>query len=213
MTTTETTNFKPVLFSTPMVQAIMAGRKTQTRRVLKKIPRLSDNINWAGDYLKHNTNTRYHYSPYGVPGDVLWVRETWSEPILFDGFEEDYYYKADNIQRYDIRSRHMGNEWKPSIHMPKDACRIFLKVVDVRVEKLQDINEFDAKAEGVDHVIDKITGYCGYDYINGGYNLMTTPYHGFRSLWKKINGEQSWAKNPWVWVIEFEQIEKPRNFK
>ena len=102
--------------------------------------------------------------------------------------------------------------WKPSIHMPKEACRLFLQIKDIRVERLQDISEEDAKAEGIKYVIDKLTGYCGFDYINDGYNLMTTPFNGFRSLWKKINGFQSWDDNPWVWVIEFEKIEKPENF-
>lgn len=139
--------------------------------------------------------------PYGQPGDVLWVRETWIKQ------DSSYKYLAENTDWKGIM------KFKPSIHMPKAACRLFLQIKSIRVERLQDITEEDAKAEGVKHVIDKITGYCGYDYLTGGYNLMTTPYHGFRSLWKKINGEESWNSNPWVWVITFKQIPKPTNFQ
>lgn len=87
--------------------------------------------------------------------------------------------------------------------MPRKASRILLEITHIRIEQLQEISYEDAKAEGVKHVIDKITGYCGYNYEHGGYNLMTTPYHGFKSLWRTINGKESWDVNPWVWVVEF----------
>ena len=134
------------------------------------------------------------HCPHGEPGDILWVRETFLivPPNMI-------FYKADPDNK-------ATGCWKPSIFMPKEACRIKLMIKSIRVERLQDISDEDAKAEGVDHVIDKITGYCGYDYLSGGYNLMTTPYHGYRSLWKKINGIDSWDKNPWVWVIEFKKL-------
>ena len=92
--------------------------------------------------------------------------------------------------------------------MPREACRIILEVTNVRVERLNDITDDDAKVEGIDYVVDKITGYCGYNYLSGGYNLMTTPYHGYRSLWESINGEGSWDKNPWVWVITFRRVKQ-----
>ncbi len=210
--------FIPILFSTPMVQAILEGRKIQTRRVIKQKdqPHLKydnsciDYSNGFGWVVKHQIEEdpdRYEITqnfkcPYGQVGDILWVRES------FTKLASAIIYKAD--QSYEL---YLEAKWKPSIHMLKSACRIFLKIKSIRVERLQDISEEDAKAEGVKYVIDPYIGYCGLDYIHGGYNLMTTPYKGFRSLWKKINGEQSWDDNPWVWVIEFERIEKPENFK
>lgn len=211
---------RPILFSTPMVQAILDGRKTQTRRIIK--PQPNENgvsfdlrppcLDWEQIY-KESWKVWHYETDEGESiatngkyqiGDILWVRETFCAtlPQYFDEIPDylNYHYKA----THELPD---GEKWKPSIFMPKEACRIKLEITNIRVEKLCDITDSDALAEGVEHVIDKITGYCGYDYISGGYNLMTTPYHGYKSLWKKINGPDSWDKNPWVWVIEFKRIQ------
>ena len=207
-------DFKPILFSTPMIQAILEGRKTQTRRIMKDQPLSLICYEDCGGFTrpimkfqaskKHPTGITGPWCPYGWAGDVLWVRETW-RPIEQDSVDPRYEYKA-------TEKINLKDKWRPSIFMPKTACRIFLEITDVRVERLLDISEADALAEGVAHVIDKVTGYCGYDYMNGGYNLMTTAYKGFRSLWRKINGEKSWNENPWVWVVEFKRIDRPEDF-
>ena len=180
----------PILFSTPMVQAILDGRKTQTRRTLKMPPK---NITITENGFEGESG-RIYKCPYGKAGDILWVRETWKDSPKQATWQR-YSYKAD----YNSHLAELG-KWNPSIHMPKSACRIFLKVKSVRVERLQDISEEDAKAEGADDV------NCG---VYG-----TTRYaDGFYSIWNKINGSKSWDENPLVWVIEFERIEKPENFK
>lgn len=177
----------PILFSTPMVQAILEGRKTQTRRLLKIIPRLSANINWTGEHLSKDKESRFFYCPYGKPGDVLWVRETWAPAI------NEICYKADYTDEVLKEKRNKGL-WKPSIHMPKSAARLWLEITDVRVEKVGDISHSDCITEGI---IEK-----------PGYNL---PF-SFRNLWISINGQASWDSNPWVWVISFKHIQKPSNF-
>lgn len=191
---------RPILFSTPMVQATIRGRKTQTRRIFKPQPTEKhdqsgyitalgkDGINYFG-FKENETNIFDAIEcPYGQPGDVLWVRETFQQ----DG--EDYLYKAN----CDINV--VG--WKPSIHMPKSAARIWLRIANVRVERLQDISREDARAEG----IEPINNTQFINYVDG-----TTTYNertSFYSLWESINGKESLSSNPWVWVIEFERIEK-----
>lgn len=218
----------PILFSAPMVQAIISFLKGMTRRTrgLEKI-----NIDPSAYYLQtlflHATG-RFTFAPrdpmhaitdadiievkcpYGQPGDLLWVRETYLKPpfitqkLLREGADTwpKFDYKA-SCDEYEIEQY---KEWdwqiKPSIHMPKAAARIWLQVVEIRVERLHDISEDNARREGVKFASSTI-GPCYLDYINGGYNAMTTAYHSFRSLWRKINGNKSWDLNPWVWVIEF----------
>lgn len=171
---------RPILFSTPIVQAILAGEKTQTRRIIKEdlsVIRESE-IDVFKDFLIHGR------CPYGVPGDQLWVRETFQviekpfrDPgsyaiIAYD--DPEYIYKADKLPHIaDIM------KWKPSIFMPREASRITLEIEEVRVERVQDISYPDAKAEG-----------CGDP-------------QGFYDIWCKINGEQLWLDNPWVWVVKF----------
>ena len=177
---------KPILFSTQMVEAILSGRKTMTRRVIRPQPSKYDTekiVNW---------NEVIYPTPKFLKGDILWVRETFTYDSYFQDNSEIIIYKADD-PNYPLNS---GQKWKPSIFMPKEACRIFLKITDIKVERLQDISEEDAIKEGV-----KI------DYI-GSYRHC----YGFVDLWKSINGEQSWIDNPFVWVISFERIEKPEKF-
>lgn len=195
----------PILFSTPMVQAILEGRKTMTRRVINPQPDdisdYGDRIVWTPDVIK---------CPYGEVGDRIWVRETF---LCYS--KDKYEYKA-NFPK-DTFSK---AKWKPSIFMPKNACRIWLDVTNIRVERLQYISEADARAEG----IDDFTGHLG---IAPTYrNYMHHPkkseaaqrawevcaddaIHSFKTLWQSINGKESWDANPWVWVVEFKKIEKP----
>lgn len=184
---------KPILFNTEMVRAILDGRKTVTRRLVKFLSR--KNPNWTG-YVKDGLmlyNGRNEpcikKAPY-QPGDILYVRESYSESSF------GYVYKADgeNID-------HLGNviKWHPSIHMPKEAARIWLKVTDVRVERLQDMWASDVSKEGL------------------LFNKPTTVDEmllAFAKLWnsaikKSDIDSYGWNANPWVWVIEFERCEKP----
>lgn len=193
---------RPILFNTEMVQAIIEGRKTQTRRIYKKAPTSVD----LYSIQKHSKSYILSQCPYGNPGDILWVRETWALPVDENGSDAGYQYKAD----YDDKSNCW--KWKPSIHMPKEACRIWLKITDVRVERLQDIKEKDAISEGIEVIhmaADEVPVYRNYLLKEklGSVN----PIRSFENLWKSINGKDSWKHNPWVWVIEFERIEKPKN--
>ena len=202
---------RPILFSTSMVRAILEGRKTQTRRVVKLQPLhdvsktemfVSGNT-WASR-SEINNDGGYHVwrtnCPYGKPGDVLWVRETWqpSESGAYVHFKADW------------SDEDAGKGWKPSIHMPKDAARIWLEIVNVRVERLQDISEQDAIAEGIHQtwIGDKRSDCAWKNYIDNGRGSLQ-PEQSFFSLWESINGKESLEANPWVWVVEFKQIQKP----
>ena len=188
---------KPILFNTEMVRAILDGRKTCTRRLVRFLP--GENPQWTG-YIRDGLmlyNGRNEPCiikvPY-QPGDTLYVRETWCGlPVNEAGHMRGhtiYYYKADG----ELRPKGWRGTWHPSIHMPKEAARIWLKVTDVRVERLQDMTDDDAEAEG-----------C-FDY--------TSTAHGFFDVWdstiKKSDLDRyGWNANPWVWVIKFERCEKP----
>jgi hypothetical protein len=186
-----------------MVQAILAGRKTMTRRVVK-FPKdyavdglVYDNYPYG---LKYNSTimggTVQRLEPRWKVGDVLWVRERWRKNEIPTGFA--YHFYADD----DYRDKD-AERWKPSIHMPRKACRLFLKVVDVRAERLHDIKEQDALKEGIIE-IEKDEAYFDYMGYGGTY---AGPIGSFYSLWQKINGKESLDANPWVWVIEFEREE------
>ena len=206
---------KPILFNTEMVRAILDGRKTVTRRVINPQPPFTSNIvtkengcywSWWKDSDKHLICK----APYKV-GDLLYVRETWTTKCSF--CEEEcgvcntpfYLYRAE-CDDEDIK-------WKPSIHMPKEAARIWLKVTDVRVERLHDITEEQALKEGCkgipcDH---KYAGEHGCtDCMNTGW--LEPPLLDFMYLWDSIIKKEDlnkydWNVNPWVWVIEFERLE------
>jgi hypothetical protein len=217
--------FKPILFSTQMVQAILDGRKTQTRRLVKPQPKTQHRTDtrlefyarrgenwevkdkWAGDGFSILDSFK---CPYGKVGDVLWVREKFRALVDCEsGKFHSFSYYADMPEAFHKQFPH---KWKPSIHMPKNACRLFLEITKVRVERLQDISEQDAIAEGVKFDIQKDIGTFWWDYINGGFNIFLNAYKSFKSLWSSINGADSWNANPWVWVVEFKRIEKPVNF-
>ena len=197
----------PVLFGTPMVRAILGGTKTQTRRLIK--PQPLENTNgylykgafWGfGEIVPQKM---IQYAPY-KPGDILWVRETWSD-FYFE--ESGYIYKADE-DRVSEEFR-----WKPSIHMPREAARIFLEVKSIRVERLQDIREKDARAEGIKScLLHKEHGgeWCESNGppFWGSDNIHSTRKKAFSELWDSLNAKRgySWDSTPWVWVIEFVRV-------
>ena len=190
---------KPIIFSTPMVQAILDGRKTQTRRAIKydfesvysaasqqgimdkvcqygELP--SDAIEW---YAKNIAKPKYK------PGDVLWVRETWSRDE-----SGEYVYRTNYGTTEDDSFPPSMFKWRPSIHMPREAARIFLRVTNVRVERVQDITAHDAIREGMESEIP-------FDTVDE-----------FKELWNNLNAKRGygWDTNPWVWVVKFERISK-----
>lgn len=173
---------RPILFSTEMVQAILDGRKTQTRLVVKPKHEPTPHPFGVGEYFKH-----IDLCPYGQPGDILWVRETFKKLQTLN--ETLFLYKASPIINSNVN-------WQPSIHMPFAAARIFLRVKTVRVERLQEISEDDAIAEG-----------CCYGKGDGTVDPAVGNKH-FPTLWQAINGPESWDANPWVWVVEFERISR-----
>ena len=193
---------KPILFNTEMVRAILDGRKACTRRLPRKQieEKYLEYEEWVcavaqpGSTWLSEKEFYEEYPPYQL-GDILYVRETWrglpvNEAGHFRG-HPIYYYRADG----DLRPEGWRGVWRPSIHMPKEAARIWLKVTDVRVERLQDMTDDDAEAEG-----------C-FDY--------TSTALGFPDVWdstiKKSNLDSyGWDANPWVWVIKFERCEKPK---
>lgn len=204
----------PIIFSAPMVRALLSGEKTQTRRVVK-LPHSNplgqwETLLWGGQdggrtkdgdtmpaqmAIGHSRTGDILLCPYGQPGDRLWVRETFMD-LQGTGVEHRpdplgplhrYAYQADTPpgSRGDEARKEYGLKWKPSIHMPRAASRITLEVTGVRVERLQDISEADAAAEGV-HTDPACPAYDAY-----------------QALWEQINGKGSWDANPWVWVIDF----------
>lgn len=194
---------RPILFSTPMVQAILAGRKTQTR-IIKNLTKVNVRVNdWEEPVLDPATNewvfTAKHgmpeqirvKCPFGLPGDTLWVRETWSHTRQLNIHPTDIgygvVYKADNQPWDDIE----GWCWKPSIIMTREASRINLKIKQVRVVRLHSMSTNDLKLEG----IVPVSG-C----------LVKNAYMKFMALWISLNGNISWKSNHYVWVIEFEVL-------
>lgn len=217
---------KPILFNTAMVQAILKGKKTSTRRPVKRTPSNDDPCGYGfwkeyceRDqlwYVKDYTHSAIwwtlkeyisRFSKYHI-GDTIWVRETWQESECFDyNMKDQYCYKADNATNE--FAEQFNIKWKPSIHMPKVAARLFLKVTDVRLERLQDITESGAKEEGIrgfskDGELYKYSPTDEFDW----QDAPRTAIEAFKILWNPIYSKQSnpWNENPWVWVIEFENI-------
>lgn len=202
---------RPILFSAPMVRAILAGTKTQTRRVVKPAPQTVRNHRsaaWDGDpaELMKLLTTAGRRCPYGQPGDRLWVREAWKAHTTFDHLpprdipESHVWYMADD--GYKAESR-----YRQGMFMPRWASRITLEVTGVRVEGLQDISEADAKAEGIKpHEVRQFWLFGADEERRAAIyrQAAVTPY---RDLWEQINGPESWSANPWVWVVEFKRLE------
>lgn len=192
---------KPILFSTNMVQALLAGRKKMTRRTCKEKIKQS----WVIG-KKHHPDIDFAKCPYGQVGDILWVREKFAKRCTPDGEwnpKLGYCYCADNDPLY------QNKKWKPSIHMPKDACRIFLQITKIRVERLKDITEEDAIAEGMERNFSNMFQEWRYKDYAKVKDDWRSPISSFQSLWATINGFNSWDENPWVWVVEFKRINKP----
>ena len=246
---------RPILFRAEMVRAILAGRKTQTRRAIKPQPWVDNmgnacwkdrNFGQSANHVPHIkalaspipcSDTKRVLCPYGQPGDLLWVRETWCltrDTLDYETGGEASSYDWDKDLYGDPRSYLNGGpgvgdcaalhyptdgedntpsemwpciglrgeilrkkeiRWRPSIHMPRWASRITLRITDVRVERLQDIREDDARAEGCNPIIHEDGAIdCG--------TRKTT----FARLWNQINGPGAWEANPWVWVLSFERV-------
>ncbi|EHO2073500.1 TPA: morphogenetic protein [Escherichia coli] len=208
-----------MIFNGEMVRAILDGRKTQTRRPVK-FPFKDRNLGCklSGNELAGELSSgNYLNSPFGKPGDRIWVRETFQGP-LFDFDQMDAYckdsapfekaqfcvYKADGkpAPEFFDADDNLHCCWRPSIHMPRWASRILLEITSVRVERLNAISPEDAQAEGME-----LTGWRPtYSDPDSGGDFQT-PYDNFAELWESIYGERSWQANPWVWVIEFKRIE------
>lgn len=198
---------RPILFNTEMVQALLAGRKTCTRRLVKFLP--GKNPQWTG-YIKdglmlYNGKNEpcIRKAPY-QPEDILYVRETWFKDV------DRYMYRANYFDREKFYrdSKEIEMKWKPSIHMPKEAARIWLKVTDVRVERLQDITEAEATLEGA------INNIAFIHSPDDEYDHIHTAREHFIDIWnstikKGYLDKYGWDANPFVWVIEFEWCEKP----
>ncbi len=178
-----------------MVRAILEGRKTQTRRIVKFPLRDRDfGCELAGNEI--GEAEAHRLCPYGKPGDRLWVRETWA-PRAQGG----YWYAADPETAL-FKESWIGFKWRPSIFMPRSASRITLEIIGVRVERLQEISEADALAEGIVRWDSPGAHYMFAINEAGDYNGPTARLV-YQGLWDRINGVDSWASNPWVWVIEF----------
>lgn len=211
---------RPILFSAPMVRALLSGTKTQTRRAVRKQFAPDALVAEVGATTPEGWQVSGHSGlwwddagacledavrcPYGMPGDRLWVRETFAK---IDGqtqpwIETDYratYTHGDRLgDSLGIKKR-----WTPAIHMPRAASRITLEVTGVRVERLQDISEADAIAEGVGDQ----PRLAGYSPKAGCQWEPQDPRDLYAQLWEQINGPGSWEVNPWVWVIQFKRLE------
>jgi len=199
---------RPILFKADMVNAILEGRKTQTRRIVKEQPYSAEgNVCVIGDHetcidnlREPNEVTKFIKEnikcPYGKVGDQLWVRETWAKSNSIHN--HDIFYKATdgNIKQRPLDYSEREDRWRPSIHMFREDSRIQLEITDIRVERLNDISDVNAKAEGV---------------TLGRPDWCKEPFPwthrlAFAYLWESINGAGSWDLNPWVWVIEFKRV-------
>ncbi|WP_454763315.1 hypothetical protein [Cupriavidus campinensis] len=234
------TKERPILFSGAMVRAILDGRKTQTRRVVKRQPYVSvsnpphySDVE-AGDVFvcpdfAPTTSVRgsvlaecerpgvyrcmgqkqfaEKHSPYGVPGDRLWVRETWAQPAALDPGPTVYRadYPACVPTDFENIPPAAAIRWKPSIHMPRAACRIKLEITGVRVERLNDCREADAVAEGLWR--DEEVPFNGPWFASAdSHEGHSDPRDAYRQLWDSINGDGAWEANPWVWVVAFRRL-------
>lgn len=202
---------RPILFNTAMVQSILSGRKTQTRRIAKDVT-FNEKTGFCCKGWAHGIGSSYKetmnhiltskYGPCLAVGDRLWVRET------FGDCGTRLTYKAD----VNDGAHCMVKRWIPSIHMPRWACRIILEITGLRVERLQDISESDALAEGIQSFYGQGDApqcfgikaeYCGFG-TTGSWNFCSTPVEAFKQLWYSTGGQ--WSANPWVWVIEFKVL-------
>ena len=220
-----------IIFNTEMVRAILDGSKTQTRRIMKPQPKPNENGGtwWPSNICQSMINIEDMMQdnegvwagiagiacPHGGVGDRLWVRETWQGPLIdyadnepqFKGnhiFEksDNCVYKADGLAAPEFidSDDNLKQGWRPSIHMPRWASRITLEITDVRVERLQDISKQDAIFEGAPR------GHHSINVISKRFGFPDFSRSWFAQIWMDIYGEDNWAANPWVWVIEFKRV-------
>ena len=207
---------RPILFSGPMVRALLDGRKTQTRRPVKGLPLMwLDESEFTPEFVADPAN---RMCPYGVPGDRLWVKETWRPMKSFGPWDMDVTYRADG-ERRTVKDGEFGDrDWTmpkaaatgnvSPLFMPRWASRLVLEITDVRVERLNAISEADALAEG-------IARFEGERFFHWEPNPEpqvarfngVTPEAGFQFLWETINGDDSWDANPWVWAVSFRVLD------
>ncbi|MBW4793802.1 hypothetical protein [Pseudomonas tolaasii] len=220
---------RPILFSAPMVRAILEGRKTVTRRALntwalKNIGygvRLGECNELPTEGPLHPNSVDYYNDlcPFGQPGDRLWVRETcfindYRESSVPEGERADceIHYSADGIP--DFEGEEELIRWRPSIHMPRWASRILLEITDVRVERLQDGDgktAFESRyiAEGINRIHQGDGDYAFHPFKSEpGPGSWTDPFDAWRELWVGISGAESWNSNPWVWCVSFRRVEQ-----
>jgi hypothetical protein len=208
MTELDQVRERPILFSAPMVRAILDGRKTQTRRVAKVPPQWSvpPARFYGGTFNRYGCDQSESIKcPYGVPGDRLYVKEAWGyfggDEYLYQRNKSSVGYRADHNGIDQIP----GDRWRPSIFMPRWASRLTLEITAVRVEQLNQINANDAKAEGVVFDPDKTSIPCAaraYPELNDAGHIGV-----YRNLWDSINGKKHpWASNPYVWCLEFRRV-------
>ena len=213
---------RPILFQGAMVRALLAGTKTQTRRVVKyaeHIEQFERNADGSFyyDYLDEldpaYVRSREVPCPYGRPGDRLWVREAFSGHYLMDADDEfpgmpPRDWPVDSPIWYWADGEPTHGDWtrpRPSIHMPRWASRITLEITGVRVERLQDISEADAIAEGIERDVQPgDPAPLWRNYSTG--NTTISPVYSYETLWQSINGPGSWDASPWVWVVEFRRL-------
>ena len=211
---------RPILFSGAMVRALLAGTKTQTRRICKPAANLSAVIEVPDPLERGQVYNGSHFGdeegevqfacPYGGRGDRLWVRETWRGIVKTSAPWDDcttygvahYVPDEDECRRLEYAATfgEGAKGWRPSIHMPRWASRITLEITSVRVERLQDISDADCVAEGCGALASAIG--CPMTSAPGE----TMPRAMYRALWESINGPGSWDANPWVWVVEFRRL-------
>lgn len=217
---------RPILFSAPMVRTLLAGTKSQTRRLVKPQPPatggnggvlqgivpslLVANRGQMFDVRYALDNPMAISCQYGAPGDQLWVREAWRAGAMNDlDAPRNLYARTTPIHHEadgPANDRLGFGKYRSGRFMPRWASRITLEMTGVRVERLQGISEEDAKAEGAwgsdDSIVGKVAEHFGCDALS------VHPSLAFRMLWEQINGPDSWAANPWVWVVEFKRIEQ-----
>lgn len=215
----------PIIFNEWSINRILAGEKSQTRRIVKSLP---DNVEYveqlagSSEWVCHVGNATHKIGdcPYGQPGDSLWVREAFRLPAGYDemGPADVIREMGCEVWRYEADGEEHGPKWKypnektftwgkyrHNRYMPRELCRLRLRVEDVRVERIQDISQSDARAEGVTKTVVDSRGVAwNSDRIgrDGTYRM------GFKLLWNDIHGDGAWEENSWVWVIEFSRIDE-----
>lgn len=216
---------RPILMSAPMVRALLEGRKTQTRRVVKPQPSDDGDIEecqtYPNEFFLWSGGERQpsFLCPYGKPGDLLWVRETWQlhskatdlGKVVYRASEAASHTEFHELVPVsligDMKPKPFQEGWRSSLHMPRWASRLTLELTEVRVERLQEISEANAIAEGIEPVhtgAGELCGYANYQYLGEGIGYFADdPIKSYASLWESINGPGSWEVNPWVWALTF----------